>query len=90
MKWKPSVFSSKIDVNKKYIQLYKLHDSLNWKQHKKHGIVKLEGVEKIMDDDWQYDLDLLINPTLSPKEEGEQPYSTLNFRFCKALSVLQS
>jgi hypothetical protein len=82
MKWKSSTLTPKLDVNKKYIVLHKLHGSLNWKQHKKHGIVKLEGVEKMMDDDWQYSTNLLIKPTLSPKEEeGEEPYRTLISKF---------
>lgn len=78
-KWNPLLFDENTD--RKCITLYKLHGSLNWKQHKKHGIVKLD-VEKIMKDNWEYDDDLLIKPTLTPKEEeGYEPFKTLFSHF---------
>ena len=85
-KWKPLVFAEKIKQNRKCIFLYKLHGSLNWKRHKRYDIIKLEGVEKIMKNDWQYSDDLLVKPTLSPKEEeGEEPFRTLISKFDEKL-----
>jgi hypothetical protein len=46
----------------------------------------LEGTEKIMTDDWHYTADLLVKPTLSPKEEeGEEPFRTLIDNFSEKL-----
>lgn len=85
MIWKPLLFQIK-NSSSRSIVLYKLHGSLNWKKHKNYGIVKLPGVEKIMDDDWQYTADLLIRPTLSPKEEeGDEPYKLLLSKFVEKI-----
>lgn len=84
--WKPLLFDEKTTRNGRTIILYKLHGSLNWKRHKDSGIVKLEGTEKIMTDDWHYTDDLLVKPTLFPKEEeGEEPFRTLIDKFGKKL-----
>jgi hypothetical protein len=86
MEWKPSLFDENIAQNRRSIILYKLHGSLNWKRHRNYDIVKLEGMEKIMTDDWHYTDDLLVKPTLSPKEEeGEEPFRTLIDKFSKKL-----
>ena len=42
---------------------YKLHGSLNWKYHRKFGVIKLENIEMPMKRTDQYQDDVLIRPT---------------------------
>lgn len=79
-KWNSSTFSQVNDTTSLY--LFKLHGSLNWKRHRKHGIVKLEDIEKPMKNDGQYLTDILIKPSRSPKEEERhEPFRTLISEF---------
>jgi SIR2-like domain len=62
------------------VYLYKLHGSLNWKRHKTYG-PEATSVERSVDDP-NYLEDLLIYPTLSPKEGAEvEPYMTIRKQF---------
>jgi hypothetical protein len=80
--WNQSKFNENTGSDTSIISIFKLHGSLNWKRHRKYGIVKLEDVEKMMKNDGQYTEDLLIKPTLSPKEEEqEEPFKTLFDKF---------
>jgi hypothetical protein len=57
-----------------------LHGSLNWKRHKTYG-PEATSVERSVDDP-NYLEDLLIYPTLSPKEGAEiEPYMTIRKQF---------
>jgi hypothetical protein len=79
-KWNCSTFDQVRETNN--LHLFKLHGSLNWKRHRKHGIVKLEDIEKVMKNTGQYLDDILIKPSRSPKEEeGDEPYRTLISKF---------
>ncbi len=56
------------------VRLYKLHGSLEWKMHKKYGIVA--GFE--IGDGPNVEKDMVIMPTLSPKDdEKEIPFSEI-------------
>lgn len=60
--------------------LYKLHGSLDWKKHKIYGIVRT-GEESISDDD-NYEYNMLVYPTLSPKDGFEkEPYKSIRENF---------
>jgi hypothetical protein len=62
--------------------LYKLHGCLNWKKHRKHGIEATAEERRF--DDASYEEDLLIYPTLSPKEGEEiEPYKAIREEFRK-------
>lgn len=52
------------------VRLYKLHGSLNWKEHVKYGIVKTN--EESLSTDLNYTKNLVILPTRSPKDEEDQ------------------
>lgn len=61
-------------------QLYKLHGSLNWKNHVKYGIERTTSERK--PNDTNYDKDFLIYPSLSPKDGMiHEPYSTIREKF---------
>jgi hypothetical protein len=80
--WISSNFDEKNDSQNNNLYLFKLHGSLNWKRRRKYGVVKLEAVERKMEHEGQYTEDLLIKPTLSPKEEEqEEPFKTLFDKF---------
>ena len=51
-KWNESVFDKERIPDSIY--LFKLHGSLNWKQHRQFGVVKLEDVEEPMKKNGQY------------------------------------
>lgn len=70
-----------LDINDKFnLPLYKLHGSLNWKNHKKYGIERITSERKINDSN--YDDDYLIYPSLSPKDGMYyQPYATIREKF---------
>lgn len=73
------------DENVKKIWLYKLHGSLNWKEHISHGIVKTDDESKISLDE-KYLKNLLIYPTISPKNgHTEEPFKTIRARFTEFL-----
>lgn len=60
--------------------LYKLHGSLNWKNHKKYGIERTTFERK--PNDSNYDKDFLIYPSLSPKDGMiHEPYATIRSKF---------
>jgi hypothetical protein len=80
--WNQSKFDQNVASDMNRVCIFKLHGSLNWKRHRKYGIVKLEDVERMMKNDGQYVEDLLIKPTLSPKEEEQdEPFKTLFIKF---------
>ena len=80
-------YPTDFDFKKKNIYLYKLHGSLNWKQHKKHGIVKVDFESKPADPN--FEKDYLIYPTLSPKDGQElEPYMTIRDEFIEALGKI--
>jgi len=62
------------------IFLYKLHGSLNWKEHIDEGIVRTN--EESKPDDHNFLKNVVIYPTLSPKiEEETEPHRTIINRF---------
>jgi hypothetical protein len=62
------------------VYLYKLHGSLNWKRHKSYGI-EATGEERRSSDS-NYVENLLVYPTLSPKDGTEiEPYKTIREEF---------
>ena len=66
--------------------LYKLHGSLNWKKHRKYGIETTAEERRFNDP--SYEDDLLIYPTLSPKEGEEiEPYKTVREEFRKYMQA---
>jgi len=69
-----NVWNGKFDVepngNVIPVKLYKLHGSLNWKEHVKYGIVKTN--EESLSADPNYARNLVILPTRSPKDEEDQ------------------
>lgn len=65
--------------------LYKLHGSLNWKQHTNYGIVKTDDESKLSLDE-KHVKNLLIYPTISPKDgHVEEPFKTIRSRFAEFL-----
>ena len=64
----------------KNVYLYKLHGSLNWKEHVEHGIVKT--IEEAKSIDSNFNKNLVVMPTLSPKEDEEsEPFTTIISKF---------
>lgn len=62
------------------VYLYKLHGSLNWKRHTAHEIERT--TEESQPTDSNYLHNVLIYPTLSPKEEeNDEPYKTIIDKF---------
>lgn len=69
------------------VHLYKLHGSLNWKEHIDNGIIKTN--EESISQDSNFKRNLVIMPTLSPKEEEEvEPFSTIISEFEKNMDEL--
>lgn len=69
-------FNVQSDDKLTLVKLYKLHGSLNWKEHVKHGIVKTN--EESISTDQNFSKNLVILPTRSPKdEEEESPFTDL-------------
>lgn len=65
------------------LRLLKLHGSLGWKRHATHGPVRVNYEKKSSDPNQQ---DLLIYPSLSPKdEEADEPYATIFSHFREQL-----
>jgi len=76
------------DNNSDYkpVFLYKLHGSLNWKEHVDVGIVKTN--EEAISSDSNYRRNLVVMPTLSPKEEEDvEPYQTIISEFVDYMSI---
>ena len=58
------------------VRLYKLHGSLNWKEHTIHKFIKTD--EETISDDPKIKENLVIYPTLSPKNgKNNEPYKTI-------------
>ena len=67
-------------TGKPIVYLYKIHGSLGWKQHKQ-GFIVNTGEEGISSDP-NYKENLLIYPTVSPKDgEEKEPYKTIRSHF---------
>lgn len=68
------------DFSPNIIHLYKLHGSLNWKEHVENGIIRT--LEESKPTDSNFKRNLVIMPTLSPKEEEEaEPFKTIISEF---------
>lgn len=68
------------DDDKENIYLYKLHGSLNWKEHSKHGLERTTEEQKPTDSN--YKSNILVYPTMSPKDGHElEPYRTIRNNF---------
>lgn len=66
--------------NLDYVQLYKLHGSLTWKEHVEYGIVKTN--EEAISPDSNFKQNIVIMPTLSPKKQEEiEPFRTIIAQF---------
>ena len=69
----------------KKITLYKLHGSLNWKNHVKHGIIQSQEESKSNDE--KFGFNYIIYPTISPKDGTfSEPYKTVREEFEKYLN----
>jgi len=69
------------------VHLYKLHGSLNWKEHVDNGIIKTN--EESISQDSNFKRNLVVMPTLSPKEEEEvEPFSNIISEFEKNMMEL--
>lgn len=77
------LWSNKFDSsnnNYPYINLFKLHGSLNWKRHRMYGIERT--VEESRLHDVNYVESMLIYPYLSPKEgKTNEPYNLILEQF---------
>lgn len=83
-KWDKGKYEPQLAEGEIPVYLYKLHGSLDWKKHKKHGIVAT-GEEGISSDS-NYIEPMLVYPTLSPKDGQEvKPYKTIREKFKKEL-----
>lgn len=66
--------------------LYKMHGSLSWKKHKKYGIESTS--EETRSNDPNYIENLLIYPTISPKDgEEKEPYKTIREKFKEFMDI---
>ncbi|MDE2591107.1 MAG: SIR2 family protein [Patescibacteria group bacterium] len=66
--------------NRKDVFLYKLHGSLNWKKHTKYGMERTSEEWKPRDSN--YEENMLVYPTLSPKDGYErEPYMSIRRNF---------
>lgn len=73
-------FEDHIEQDSVNICLYKLHGSLNWKRHRKYGIEATS--EETRSSDPNYIENLLVYPTISPKDgEEKEPYKTIREYF---------
>jgi hypothetical protein len=72
----------KVDNKITNVYLYKLHGSLNWKRHKIYDIEATSEERRSYDSN--YVENLLVYPTLSPKDGAEvEPYKTIREEFRK-------
>jgi hypothetical protein len=85
--WDPTVFDeSTAASNTQAVHLFKLHGSLNWKEHRIHGIEKATTQRKIFEPD--YLRDIVIFPTISPKIGSDvEPYRTLRGNFVDSMKT---
>ncbi|MEO9307460.1 MAG: SIR2 family protein [Nitrososphaera sp.] len=66
--------------------LYKLHGSLNWKKHEKYDIERT--TEEWKPKDPNYEENMLVYPTLSPKDGYEkEPYKSIRDNFVKMMDI---
>jgi len=83
-KWANGDFSYRNETVKENIHLYKLHGSLTWKKHQNGDIIRTH--EESMIQDPNFEDNLLIYPTLSPKDGAVlEPYSSIKSQFEKFL-----
>jgi hypothetical protein len=85
--WKEGEFyyptlTSESEVQK-YVYLYKLHGSLNWKKHAKAAIIR--STEEGKSSDPNIKDNLLIYPTLLPKSGSGEPFGTILNEFKKRM-----
>lgn len=84
-KWNKGKYEAPLDKGEVPVYLYKLHGSLDWKMHKKHGIVATG--EEGLSSDLNYSEQMLVYPTLSPKDGQEvDPYKTIREKFKEELT----
>lgn len=84
--WNNGDFESCVnrESDKKPLYIYKLHGSLNWKEHKKYGFLRTD--EESIVSDPSYTNNLVIYPTISPKDGMEiEPFRTVRNEFEKFL-----
>ena len=80
-------YCDKINDDKKNVYLYKLHGSLNWKEHKS-GKIERTSEESVVADP-KYTANMLIYPTLSPKDGYEkEPYKSIRDNFEKSMKSI--
>jgi NAD-dependent SIR2 family protein deacetylase len=80
--WAGSYSYPKVDNKTTNVYLYKLHGSLNWKRHKIYDIEATSEERRSYDSN--YVENLLVYPTLSPKDGAEvEPYKTIREEFRK-------
>ena len=80
-------FNPITDGNKTNIFLYKLHGSLNWKVHVDEGLIRTN--EESKPDDHNFVENMVIYPTISPKEEeSKEPYRTIIEKFKQQMQKL--
>lgn len=74
--WNNGRYDGPSEVGKKDVFLYKVHGSLDWKKHVSFGIVKTN--EEGRSPDPSYIENLLVFPTVSPKEDAEEePFASI-------------
>lgn len=79
-------FEYPIEENLVNVSLYKLHGSLNWKRHQKYGIEATS--EETRSPDLNYIENLLVYPTVSPKDgEEKEPYKTIRKCFENSMNI---
>ncbi len=75
--------------NVENVFLYKLHGSLNWKEHVTHGTVKTNEESQSLDSN--FTRNLVVMPTLSPKAEEEvEPFNTIISNFLHYMNRLDA
>jgi hypothetical protein len=78
--WSGNFADPKDKDSRTIVRLYKLHGSLNWKSHKRFDLIKTN--EEGRSTDINYPRNLVIMPTLSPKDEEEtKPFNELRNHF---------
>lgn len=87
--WNDGDYSYADKNGKTNVFLYKIHGSLNWKKHRNYGIERTPFELRQPKDD-NYEDDLLIYPTVSPKEEanGKEPHNTILKKFDQAMKSI--
>ena len=84
--WADGVMSPPDHDRGRDVYLYKLHGSLNWKYHSNHGLERTSEESQINDP--SYTDNLLVYPTMSPKDGHEKdPYKTIRQHFVKQMKT---